>query len=73
MVIFSLKNHTKKIEKNKILDVTYNIYNPINACLGAISLKDNGKEFKIYFEDLNDENKLFYQSVFEKIKKACLM
>ena len=68
-LVFKFVHNEKQIKTDTVTHVTYNTMTTMNVTFGvlAVELKE-GKDLKIYFEDINNKNKIFYSGIYQKIK-----
>lgn len=69
-LIFKFVKNEKKIKIDNVIHVTYNNMKTMNVKFGLLTIElKEGKDIKIYFEDINNDNEKFYSEIYTKIKK----
>lgn len=54
-----------------INDISYDEYGTQKLKIAVLTIKCKKKNFKIYFEDINEKNNEIYLSIYERLKKEC--
>lgn len=67
---YKFVKNEKKIKIDNVIHVTYNNMKTMNVKFGLLTIElKEGKDIKIYFEDINNDNEKFYSEIYTKIKK----
>lgn len=70
-LVFKFVHNEKQIKTDTVTHVIYNTMTTMNVTFGVLIVElTEGKDLKIYFEDINNENKAFYSGIYQKIKKS---